>query len=132
MREIGALFRAAWVTETRYRLTMALSLSPQSQQYFAFLLSGATIYTFVAACTSALPNALAGAIGRGTLEAFLGTPTRLAVLFTGLSGYSILWALLRALVMIAAGTALGARITFGGFPILAVIVLLLVLAYGAF
>ncbi|MFL5613861.1 MAG: ABC transporter permease [Gemmatimonadaceae bacterium] len=117
---------------TALQPVMATTISSQSREYFAFTLIGATTYTFIAACTSALPNALAGAIGRGTLEAFLGTPTRLAVLFTGLSGYSILWALLRALVMIAAGTALGARITFGGFPILAVIVLLLVLAYGAF
>src|SRR3982751_6949971 len=130
MREIGALFRAAWVTETRYRLTMALSLSPQSQQYFAFLLIGATIYTFVAACTSALPNALASAIGRGTLEAFLGTPTNLAVLFVGMSAYSVAWALLRALVFVAAGVALGVRIHWSALPAVGIILLLLILAYG--
>jgi ABC-2 type transport system permease protein len=156
MREIVALFRAAWLTETSYRMSMAFSLmsllvmvvplyfvanalqptmaatiASQSEQYFAFLLLGATVYTFVAACTSALPNALASAIGRGTLEAFLGTPTNLAALFVGMSAYGIAWALLRASVLVAAGVALGVRIHLSALPAFAVILLLLVLAYGS-
>ena len=156
MREIGALFRAAWLTETSYRLnmlfslaslafmvlplyfvaaalqsTMASTIASQSSQYFAFVLLGATIYTFVSACTSALPNALASAIGRGTLEAFLGTPTNLGILFTGMSAYSIAWALVRAMVMIGAGLLLGVRLHWSGMPALLTILLLLVLAYGS-
>jgi ABC-2 type transport system permease protein len=156
MREIRALVRAAWLTEASYRMNMLFSfasllltvvplyfvatalqpvmastISSQSREYFAFTLIGATTYTFIAACTSALPNALASAIGRGTLEAFLGTPTRLAVLFTGLSAYSIIWALARAVLMVSVGAVLGARITLTALPTLAVILLLLVLAYGA-
>ena len=156
MREIGALFRAAWLTESSYRMSMAFSLlsllvmvgplyfvanalqptmavtiASQSQQYFAFLLIGATIYTFVAACTSALPNALASAIGRGTLEAFLGTPTNIAILFVGMSAYGIAWALLRAGVLVVAGVALGVRIHWSALPNVGLILLLLVLAYGS-
>lgn len=157
MREIGALLRSAWLTETSYRTNMLFSLASllfmvvplyfvanalqpmmastiatQSRQYFAFALLGATIYTFIAACTSALPSALAGAIGRGTLEAFLGTPTNIAVLFTGMSAYSIAWALLRAAVMIGAGVALGVRLHWSGLPATGLILLLLVFCYGAF
>ena len=157
MREIAALLRASWLTETSYRVNMLLSLvslvfmvvplyfvtgalqsvmassiAHESRQYFAFALLGATIYTFIAACTSALPTALASAIGRGTFEAFLGTPTNLGVLFAGMSGYSIAWALVRAVFMIAAGITLGVQIKWSGLPIVALVLVLLVLAYGAF
>jgi ABC-2 type transport system permease protein len=110
---------------------MASTISSQSSQYFAFTLVGATTYMFIAACTSALPSALASAIGRGTLEAFLGTPTRLAVLFVGMSAYNVVWALLRAMLTIGVGVTLGARMIWTGLPLLALIVLLLVLAHGA-
>lgn len=157
MREIRALFRSALLTDASYRLSMVFSLgstlfmvvplyfvanalqpmmattiATQSREYFAFALLGATIYTFVAACTSALPTALASAIGRGTLEAFLGTPARVAALFTGMSAYSIAWASLRATIMIAAGVSLGVHIQWRGLPAVVLILSLLVLAYGAF
>src|SRR5690242_10031945 len=155
MREIGAMIRAAWLAEASYRLnmlfslaslltmvvplyyvanalqsTMATRISAESSQYFAFVLVGATTYMFIAACTSALPSALASAIGKGTLEAFLGTPTNWATLFVGMSGYNILWALVRASVMITMGVALGARVAIHGLIPLTLVVLLLVLAYG--
>jgi ABC-2 type transport system permease protein len=156
MREIIALVRAAWLSELSYRMNMLFSLaslltmvvplyfvatalqptmvtriSAESSQYFAFVLVGATTYTFIAACTSALPSALASAIGKGTLEAFLGTPTRWGTLFVGMSGYNVLWALVRAIVMLAMGMALGAQIALHGLVSLMLIVFLLVLAYGA-
>lgn len=156
MREIIALIRAAWLSELSYRMnmifslaslltmvvplyfvatalqpTMATRISAESSQYFAFVLVGATTYTFIAACTSALPSALASAIGKGTLEAFLGTPTNWGTLFIGMSGYNVLWALVRATVMIAMGMALGAQLAPHGLVPLTLIVFLLVLAYGA-
>ncbi|HEY2854816.1 MAG TPA: ABC transporter permease [Gemmatimonadaceae bacterium] len=156
MRETVAMIRAAWLAETSYRMnmlfslaslltmvvplyfianalqsTMATRISAEGSQYFAFVLIGATTYMFIAACTSALPSALASAIGKGTLEAFLGTPTNWATLFVGLSGYNILWALVRASVMIAMGVALGARVALHGLIPLVLIVFLLVLAYGS-
>jgi ABC-2 type transport system permease protein len=156
MREILALIRASWLTETSYRVNMLLSMASlglmvvplffvanalqpimaatiasQSNQYFAFALVGATTFTFIAACTSALPSALAAAISRGTFEAYLGTPTPLPALFIGMSGYSILWALVRGILMIAVGLALGVRMTWSGLPIMAMILLLLVLAHAA-
>ena len=156
MREIAALVRASWLTETSYRMNMVFSLASlvvmvvplylvanalqptmapriasESGQYFAFALVGTTVYTFISACTMALPVALGSAIGKGTFEAFLGTPTNLGLLFVGMSGYNIAWALLRGMIMLAAGIALGARLTFAGSPSGLLIVSLLVLAYGA-
>jgi ABC-2 type transport system permease protein len=156
MREVLALFRAAWLTETSYRVGMLFSLlslvlvvvplyfvanalqplmaetiSTQSKQYFAFLLFGGMIFTFITACASALPNALSSAIARGTLEAFLVTPTPVPVLFAGMSMYSIAWAFIRALVTVAAGIALGAQMHWSGLPAMLGIVTLLVLAYGS-
>lgn len=156
MREIGALLRASWLTETSYRVSMLLSLlslvvmvvplyfvanalqptmertiASQSQQYFAFVLLGATVYSFITACTSALPTALASAIGRGTLEAFLGTPTHVATLFAGMSAYNVAWALFRASLMVVAGVALGAQLHWSGVPAVLLILALLVLAYGS-
>src|SRR5438094_10557389 len=154
MREIGALVRASWLTETSYRMNMLFSLaslvfmvvplyfvanalqstmapriSSEGTQYFAFALIGATIYTFIAACTTALPSALASAIGKGTLEAFLGTPSSLPSLFIGMSGYSVAWAFLRATIMIGAGVVLGAHLAWSALPGAVIILLLLVLAY---
>lgn len=157
MREIAALMRASWLTETSYRMNMLFSLgslafmvlplyfvatalqstmvsriSSEADQYFAFALVGATIYTFISACTTALPSALASAIGKGTLEAFLATPTSVAALFAGMSAYSIGWALLRATIMIGAGSALGAHLSRSGLPAALLILLLLALAYTGF
>lgn len=157
MLELRAFLRATWLTEASYRLNLAFSLaslglmivplyfvaaalqplmassiSTQSRHYFAFALIGATVYTFVAACTSALPSALASAIGKGTLEAFLGTPTSPLVLFAGMSAYNVVWAIVRGIVMITAGVAFGAQFYWTGLPGALAIVALLTLAYGAF
>jgi ABC-2 type transport system permease protein len=155
MREIIALVRSSWQAERSYRLGMALSIASlafmilplyfvsntlqpimassiasQSRQYFAFTLMGAMSVTLISSTISALPSAMAGAIQRGTLEAFLGSPVAPPLLFAGMSGYSILWALLRALVMLAAGAALGASISIGALPAIMLIVALIVLAHA--
>lgn len=155
MREWLALVRASWQTESSYRLNMALSvislalvvvplyfvsnalqpvmastISSQSAEYFAFTLVGALTFSLAAASLSALPTALGSAIGRGTLEAFLATPTHPGLLFAGMSGYTILWALLRGLVLLLAGMALGVHIALANaFTSLAILALLL-LAYA--
>ena len=156
MRECLALVRAAWQTESSYRLNMALSLislafvvvplyfvsnalqplmaqsiASQSREYFAFTLIGALTFALISASVSALPSALGAAIGRGTLEAFLSTPTHPAVLFTGLSAYTVLWALLRGSVLLFAGVMLGVHIAWANTLASMLIVALLLAAYGA-
>lgn len=156
MRECLALVRAAWKTESSYRLNMALSLvslalvvvplyfvsnalqpmmattiASQSAEYFAFTLIGALTFALVSASVSALPSALGAAIGRGTLEAFLSTPTHPAVLFAGMSGYTILWSVVRGAALLIAGVALGVHIAWGNALTSALIIALLLVAYGA-
>jgi ABC-2 type transport system permease protein len=155
MRECLALIRAAWLTECSYRLNMAMSLvslalivvplyfvsnalqplmastiSSQSQEYFAFTLVGALAFALISTSVSALPTALGGALGRGTLEAFLATPTSPTILFTGMSAYSVLWALVRGAVLLATGVALGVHIAWGNTLTSALILGLLLLAYA--
>jgi ABC-2 type transport system permease protein len=155
MRECLALVRSTWLTECSYRLNMALSLvslafivvplyfvsnalqplmastiSSQSKEYFAFTLVGALAFALISASLSALPNALGSALGRGTLEAFLATPTSPALLFTGMSAYSVLWALVRGAVLLATGVALGVHIAWANTFTSAFIVVLLLLAYS--
>ena len=156
MRELMALLRAAWLTETSYRLNMAFSLlslafvvvplyfvtralqpvmaasiAGEGREYFAFTLLGAAAFSLVTAAVSALPNALAGAIGRGTFETFLGTPTKPAVLFAGLSAYGLLWSLIRGAVILISGALLGVRLVAGSAPSVLLILVLLVLAHLA-
>jgi ABC-2 type transport system permease protein len=156
MREIAALVRASWQTECSYRLNMMLSLvslalvvvplyfvsnalqdlmasaiSAQSTQFFAFTLVGALTFALVSSAISALPGALGAAIGRGTLEAFLGTPTHPALLFAGMSGYTVLWSLLRGSVLLLTGLLLGVRLTTNTMFTSALILALLILAYAA-
>lgn len=156
MRECLALLRAAWQTESSYRLNMALSLASlalvavplyfvsnalqplmaasiaqQSGEYFAFTLIGALTFALISASVSALPSAIATALGRGTLEAFLATPTHPAVLFAGMSAYTIVWALVRGALLLTAGLVLGVRIAWGNAATDALIIVLLLLAYAA-
>lgn len=156
MHECFALLRAAWQAESSYRLNMALSLislafvvvplyfvsnalqplmassiATQSREYFAFTLIGALAFALISASVNALPGAIGSAIGRGTLEAFLATPTNPAVLFTGLSAYTILWALLRGTVLLIAGVMLGVHIAWANIVSIVLIVALLLLSYGA-
>ena len=155
MRECIALVRSTWLTECSYRLNMAISLvslafvvvplyfvsnalqplmasaiSSQSREYFAFTLLGALAFALISTSVSAFPSALGAAIGRGTLEAFLATPTSPAVIFSGMSAYSVLWALVRGAVLLATGVALGVHIVWGNSLTSAFILGLLLLAHA--
>ena len=156
MRECWALLRASWLTESSYRLNMVFSIASlafvvlplyfvtkalqpimestiasQSRQYFAFALLGAATYTLVAAVLTALPGALASAISRGTLETYLATPTPAGLLFLGMSGYSVCWAVLRGAILTTVGAFLGVRLAWGSAPAILLIIGLLIVAYGA-
>ena|SRR5438045_2768667 len=154
MREARALMRSAWLTASSYRVGMAMSLlglaavllplyfiahaleptmqesiKAESRQYFAFVVVGATIFSLISTCVTALPSALDGAIGRGTFEMILGTPARLRAICVGMMGYGVLWGLLRAAIVIAAATILGARITWTSAPAGALVIALTMLSY---
>ena len=155
MREVRALVRAAWLTARSYRVGMALSLlslaavvlplyfianalqptmqasiGPEARQYFAFVVVGAAVFSLLSTCATALPSALDGAIARGTFEVMLGTPARLRAICAGLMGYSVLWAMLRAGILVAAAGALGARIVWHSVPLGIAVLALTMLSYA--
>ena len=155
MREVAALIRAAWLTASSYRFgmllsivglaavvvplyfiavalqpTMASAIAGESGQYFAFAVVGAVTFSLVSTSMTALPNAIDGAIGRGTLEVILGTPARLPAICVGLMGYNVLWALFRAAILILAAAALGTRIVWAGALPGVAILLLTMLCYA--
>lgn len=157
MREAAALIRAAWLTASSYRFgmvlsiiglaavvvplyfitgalqpTMASAIASESSQYFAFAVLGAVAFSLVSTSMTALPNAIDGAIGRGTLEVILGTPARLPAVCVGMMGYNVLWALFRAAILVAAAAVLGTRIVWSGALPGVGVLLLTMLCYAGF
>lgn len=154
MRKIIALVRASWLAAASYRLRSIMSLislvvmvvplyyiagaiqpimsgkiATQGDQYFGFLLVGMMALSFLTASVNTLPSSLSAGISNGTLEALLSTPTRVPTLLTGLMGYAFTWTALRAVVLLGAGMAFGARYAWGNLLPSILILLLIVLAH---
>jgi ABC-2 type transport system permease protein len=152
MREILALVRVGWLTALSYRLNLvfsllglgltlvpvyflaqalqpvaAASISTEGGQYFGFLAVGLAVFFLVSSALLALPNAISGGIGSGTLEALLTTPAQLPAILLGLVGFDLTWSALRAGCMLLAASVLGAHLLTAGWP-LAVAALVLTLA----
>ena len=132
MRRILALTRATWLTAVSYRMGMVFSvlalvvtivpvyfvsqaLQPivaesirgEGGNYFAFLVLGLAAMTFVLAAVGSFPARLSSSISSGTLEAVLATPTRVPEFVIGLIGYDLLWASVKAGLVVLAGVILG-------------------------
>jgi ABC-2 type transport system permease protein len=152
MHKVWALIRASWLAASSYRLgfifsfgslilsvvpiffvtralqpTMAEVIRGQGDQYFAFLVVGLIALNLVSSTIYALPGGLQNATSTGTLEALLATPTPVSALLVGLSGYEILFSLIRGGVMLIAAAVLGARVEWlqlgASMPIIALVVL---------
>lgn len=157
MSRVLALARAGFLTDASYRVGMLVSLAglvattvpvwliaramqplmadsirAQGGEYFGFVLLGMMATYFIATACNAIPGAVASGVRSGTLEALLATPTPLPVLLAGLAAYPLLWTLLRAIVLLGAGAALGARFAWGGAAGGVLILGLIVLAYLPF
>src|SRR4030095_2520337 len=109
--------------------TMANVIKGQGDQYFAFLVVGLIAINLVSSTIYALPGGLQTATSTGTLEALLATPTSVSALLVGLSGYEVLFSMVRVLVMLIAAGALGAHIAWLQLGASLPIVLLVVLAH---
>lgn len=154
MREARALIRATWLTASSYRVGMLVSLvgivfillplyfiagalqptmqqtiAGEARQYFGFVVLGAVCFSLASSCATALPSAVDGAISRGTLEAILGTPARLAAICVGLMGYGVIWAVVRATILVVVAVALGADIVWRAAPAGLAVVVLTMLSY---
>lgn len=154
MRTVIAFVRASWLTASSYRISMIVSLlgvvgsvvpvyfvskalqpmmahviRGEGGQYFAFVLIGSLTFSFLPIAVQALPNAITSSINNGTLEAVLASPTSVPAMLAGLLGYNVLWTVLRALLMLAAGAVLGASIAWHQAPAAALLLALIVFAY---
>lgn len=152
MHKAWALIRAQWLAASSYKLgfvmsfgslivsivpiffvtralqtTMENAIQGQGDQYFAFLVVGLIALNLVTSTIFALPGGIQNATSTGTLEALLATPTSLPALLAGLSGYEVLFSLLRSAVMLAAAGVLGAHVEWlrlgASLPIIALVVL---------
>jgi ABC-2 type transport system permease protein len=154
MRSVVALIRASWLDAASYRMQMVFSmiglvvsvfplyllaqalqpvmggaLSQEGDQYFAFLISGLLVYAFMRAAVTALPGEVGTAIANGTLEALIGTPTRLPVLLTGLIGYQFIWTAIRSVITVSFAALVGVHVFWGRSLVGLAILLLLIGSY---
>lgn len=156
MRVVWAMFRASWLTATSYRLqtlmtlvtlwvtvvpvyflatalqpTMAAAIADEGKAYFPFMLTGAIAISLISVCVTAVPAAVQSGIGSGFLESLLATRAPRSALVVGLGVYPIAWGALRAILMLGAGVALGARLHVAGIPLAVAIAVLVVVTHWA-
>lgn len=151
---IGALTRAAFLTAASYRLRFAQalvttvitvvpvffvaramqpmmgpSIQGEGRDFFAFLVVGFVVMSFVVMCVDALPSQVAGDINNGFFEALLGAPVGTPSIVVGLASYPILFTMLRGAIMLALAAALGVQLTAARLPEAVLIVALLGVAH---
>ncbi len=110
---------------------MANAIRTEGGDAFGFLLVGTSVILVVTVALSAVPSALSAGIASGTFEALLSTPTSLPTLLAGLSGFPLVMAALRAVVLLAAGALFGVSMAVGKLPLALIVLLVLVLAHYA-
>lgn len=152
MRTIWAMLRASAITAASYRIgllvsvaglfaslvplyfvstalqgVMASKIEQEGGQYFAFVLVGTVVLSFVAQAINSLPNAVQGSVGSGMLDTLLSVPARPAVVFAGLTSYGYVWTFVRAALTLAVGAAIGAHVEWARvLPALLILVLIVV------
>jgi len=156
MHRILAFTRATWLTAVSYRMGMvfsvlalavtvvpvyfvsqalqpvvAESIRDEGGNYFAFLVVGLAAMTLVLAAVGAFPARLSSAISSGTLEAILATPTRIPEFIVGLIGYDLMWAGVKAGLIVMAGVALGVEFVWPALPLVAMVIGLATVGYVA-
>ena len=151
---LAALWRASFLTATSYRLRFVQSLvgslitvvpvffvaramqpmmgptiQSEGRDFFAFLVVGFAVMSFVVMCVDALPSQVAGDINNGFFEALLGAPVGTATILVGLVTYPILFTMLRGIAMLALAAVLGVHFSLTHLPEALVIVSLLAVAH---
>ena len=111
---------------------MARAIATQGGRYFAFVLIGIVAFRFVSTGITTLPSAVGSGIRTGTLEMIFATPVSRSSMFLGMIGYKVLWSTAEALVLLLAGTLLGARLIGNHIPAAILVILLITAAYTAF
>jgi ABC-2 type transport system permease protein len=109
---------------------MADAIAAEGGQAFGFLLVGLAGVGMLSVSILALPRAIGGGVGSGTLEALMATPASLPRLLIGMSAYELAFALARTLLTLGVGWALGANLQPSGLLAgIAILVLIAVVHY---
>jgi ABC-2 type transport system permease protein len=127
---LGVVVLPLYFIANALQATMQQTISAEAHQYFGFVVVGAVAFSLISTCATALPMAVDSAIGRGTLELMLGTPARLGAICTGLMGYGVMWSVLRATIVVAVASWLGAGIVWRGIPLGIAVLALTMLSYA--
>lgn len=156
MRTILALTRAAWLTALSYRVqtaislltlwvtvipvyfiatalqpTMADAIRNEGTNYFPFMLIGTFAVSLISICVATLPGAITAGISSGFFEGVLMTRAPRLAILVGLTAYPILWAVLRGILMFAAGALFGARVSPGSvLPALGILLLIVIVHWA--
>lgn len=156
VRSALALMRSSFLTATSYRLATVMSfiglivsviplyfvagalqpvvrssIAAEGGGYFGFLVVGIAATYLLITAVSAVPGAISGSLGSGTLEALLVTRTPLPVLLLGMSGYGLANSLLRAAILLAGARLVGVEMHWRWFPLVLVFLVLMLVAYAA-
>ncbi|MEZ4414002.1 MAG: ABC transporter permease [Gemmatimonadales bacterium] len=154
MREIAALFRAAWLTALSYRMNLLFSLAglgamlvplyfvagalqpvaaesiaTEGGQYLGFLIIGIATLGLLSTALLGLPKAIIGGIGSGVLETMLATPARLPALLFGFIAQEFSWGVVRTAVTLLIGAGMGMSMHLAGLPYATLAIALTLLAY---
>jgi ABC-2 type transport system permease protein len=150
MTRVLALVRAHWQTMRTYRVqtlistggilasviplyfvanavqpVMANSIRTEGGSAFGFLVIGLATFMVVSVAVTALPQVVSERINSGVFEALLTTPTSLTELLLGLNLFDILFSAVRAAVLLAAASLLGAKFVPGSIlPAIAILALI--------
>lgn len=150
MMRVLALVRAHWQTMRTYRVqtlisiggilasvvplyfvanavqpVMANSIKAEGGSAFGFLVVGLATFMLVSVAVTALPQAVSDRINSGVFEALLTTPTSLTELLLGLNVFDLLFSAVRATVLLAAASLLGATFVPGRIlPAVAILALI--------
>jgi ABC-2 type transport system permease protein len=155
LRAAVALTNASWRTARSYRFSFFLSfvslavtivpvyfvanalqpfmasvIESEGREYFGFVLIGTAVLTLVSAALSSFAAAVSGGLSSGFFEALLVTPTSLSALLAGQTGYAFAWALVRTMLLVAAGSLLGVDVHWLRLPEAVLLTALIVAAYG--
>ncbi|MEO6528283.1 MAG: ABC transporter permease [Gemmatimonadaceae bacterium] len=154
MRSAWALIRVTFLTAASYRLAMLVSvaglalqivptyyigrtlnpylaptIAEQGGDLFGFLVLGTIAYLLLAAAVDSLPRAFERGISTGTLELIFSTPSPVAALLVGLTGYEILFAMTRCVVVLLAATVFGFHPHWANVPAAMLILGVIVVTY---
>jgi ABC-2 type transport system permease protein len=154
MRSVLALLRAAWLTALSYRVASLVSIAgllasvvpiyfianalqpiaaesirAEGSTYFGFIIVGIAATYVIMSAVSAIPGTLAGSIGSGTFESLLATRTSLPVLLAGLAAYPMVQSLIRAALLLAGAAVIGVDFAWRAMPVVALLWILMVIAY---